>query len=224
MGDVGAGGGADQAGHAGIAEQVQHPHAGAGEGALAQPGPVGRLFRKKGQVAKAGEAGGEGHVAPSQRPFLARLPLEAPASGFFLVSGIEHRVGVVPRRRVQARRPQALGLGAHDAIGPVTLQLAAIAAVDQGVVVPGGGSRHHGVRRQKGCVRAHPFGIRGAGACGKAEAAICACASPWRGRPRRRETRRVCPSNDRPGPPCPWRLCDERRPRASRADAPRGWA
>ena len=49
MGHVGAGGGADQAGDAGVAEQVQDARlAGEAAHALVQPGPVGGLLREEG--------------------------------------------------------------------------------------------------------------------------------------------------------------------------------
>ena len=64
MGDRGAGGGADQAGDPGVAEQVQDARRfrlGADGGV--QPGPVGRLLGEEAQVAERGEAAEEGENA-----------------------------------------------------------------------------------------------------------------------------------------------------------------
>ncbi len=163
MGHRRAGGGRDQAGDAGIAEQVQDARRRRrGAQRLVEPFPVGRLLGKEGQMAKGGETPVEAHVAPLQRPGLGRLAGKAPAAGLVLIGGVEHRVGRRPDRLGLARTPQALRLRPHDAIGAVTLQLLPIAAVDQAVVGPAGGAQHDRRRGQDGMIgRTHGSALRG---------------------------------------------------------------
>ncbi len=129
--------GADEAGDAGVAEQVQHPRAVcAGLQTLLQPRPVGGLFRKDRQMAKGGEAAVKPDPVPAHRPGVSRLGAKPPVAGLVLIGGIEHRIGRGPGVGVQARRPKALGFGANQPIGAAAFQLLAVAAVDQAIVRP----------------------------------------------------------------------------------------
>ncbi|MND99911.1 hypothetical protein D3C80_923040 [compost metagenome] len=139
-------GGGGQAGHAGIAEQVQDLGLGQGADTRVQPFPVGRLLWEEGQVAEGGEAAHEAHVAPFQREGVdGAVGVEAPAAGvlFFLLR-IEDGVGALEGCRV-VRRPEALRLGSNDGVTAISLQLAAMPAVDQGVIRPA--SRDEGFGR-----------------------------------------------------------------------------
>ena len=158
MGDLGPGGGAGQAGDAGIAEQVEDPRArpvpaflDQGANAPVQPVPVGRLFGEEGQVAERGETAGEADVAPGEGEILDRATGEAPAAVVILVLRIEHGIGAGEGLGV-ARRPETLRFWPDHGEAAITLQLAPVAAVQQGVVGPaprdegfgrGGKNRRH---------------------------------------------------------------------------------
>ncbi|MNX79885.1 hypothetical protein D3C86_1115300 [compost metagenome] len=169
MGDVRARRRSSQAGHAGIAEQVQDLGLVQGADTGVQPFPVGRLFREEGQVPKRGEAPHEAHVAPLQREGVDRpMLVEAPATGIlFLLLRVEHGVGALKGVFI-VRFPEALRFGPDHGVAAVALQLASIAAVQQGVVGPASRDEGFGSGREN---RSHPALI-GAQAAARPASAI----------------------------------------------------
>ena len=77
------------------------------------------------------------HCALKRTSFQAR---ELPAATAVLVGAGDEFAVRIPLR--EARRPQRLPLGADEAVRAVTLELAAIAAVEQRVIRPAGALHH----------------------------------------------------------------------------------
>ncbi|MNS58409.1 hypothetical protein D3C72_913300 [compost metagenome] len=151
VGHVRASGGGGQAGHAGVAEQVQDLGLAQRADAGVHPLPVGRLLGEEGQVAERGEAAGEAHVAPFQREGVdGAVSVKAPAAGvlFFLLR-IEDGGGALEGRRI-ARRPEALRLGPDDGVAAIALQLATMTAVQQRIVGPASRDEGFGRGRENG--------------------------------------------------------------------------
>ncbi len=146
MGHLGPGRGRDQAGDAGVAEQVQEPDGPlGGADLLVDPTPVGRLLGEEAQVPEWSEAAEEAHLAPGQGELRLQRDGKAPAAAILLAVGIKGRLGGRPLVLRQARGPQALGLGPHHAEAAVALELAAAPGVEQLVIRPAGGA--HDARR-----------------------------------------------------------------------------
>ncbi len=145
MGDRPAGARGDETGDAGVAEQVQHSTAGrAVLKPRGEPFPVGRLFGEDAKVPKAAQPREERRLPPAHGPCLRHVVREAPSAGFVLVGRLEGRVGLRPSLRV-AGPPEGLRLGPRHRHVAVALQLAAFAAVDQGVVGPRLGAKRQGL-------------------------------------------------------------------------------
>ena len=99
--------------------------------------PVRRLLGKHADMAERGEAAEIVDAVMAHRPgFAERLFWKAPSAHAFLV-GIagEDRVGLPPFASRQRLLPDRLPLGPHDPVGAVLLELLAVAAVEQRVVV-----------------------------------------------------------------------------------------
>ena len=90
-------------------------------------------------MAERGEAAEIVDAVMAHRPGLAeRRFWKTPAAHAFLVGVAgEDRVGRVPLLGRQRSLPDRLALRPHDAVGPVLLQLLAVAAVEQRIVVAG---------------------------------------------------------------------------------------
>src|SRR5690606_17626304 len=87
------------------------------------------------KMAKGRALRGEFHLAPGERPALARhRPVEAPSAAAILVRSGNELAMRVPVR--QARAPQRLRLGPDEAIFAISLELAAMAGIDQPVIAP----------------------------------------------------------------------------------------
>src|SRR5581483_9866096 len=170
VGDVGSGPGRDERGDAGIGEEVQHlrPRLPARGDLAFEPVPVRRLLREDADMAEGGEAAEEPDAVIFERPGLAERALVAPAAvGIVVADAEEGRVGVIPVRGRQARRPQRLLLGADDPVPAVALELASVARIEEGVVGPAFGLQHHrraaGERGGGTPMRGGGNGVHGAG-------------------------------------------------------------
>jgi hypothetical protein len=157
VGDARPGGGADKAGHAGIAKQVEDARLilARFDGGLL-PRPVGGLFREEGQVTEGSEASVEFDAVIAQGPLLVRAAAERPAAAILiLVFGVENRVGLVPQVGI-FRRPPALRLWPNDQIVAIAFEFQPLAGVNQGIVAPRQGAQGQGRRADVGHALAIP--------------------------------------------------------------------
>ena len=145
MGYLGSGRGAGEAGDARVAKQVQDARLAQGPDPPVEPLPVGGLLGEEGEVAEGREPAGEAHVAPGQGEGVDRIAGKTPAAALVLVGRIEHGVGGVKGGRI-ARGPEALGFRPDHGEAAIAFQLAAVAAVQKGVIGPGAGDQ--GFRRR----------------------------------------------------------------------------
>ena len=142
MGHRRPGRGADQAGHAGVAEQVQHPWLRRLTCVLTRcfepcpSSPPARERRPGGGSWSADALNRACRPRPAARcraqaPFSRQRPSSSSSAGSNTASAASHA------SVRKARRPEALRLGAHNGEAAVALQLAPSPAVQQGVVAPG---------------------------------------------------------------------------------------
>ena len=91
MGDTGTGCRADQAGHSGIAKQIEDSGRISAQShvtthSLIDPGPVGGLLREEGQVPKGCQARLKPRLVPGQRPgFWGRAARKSPPASILLI-------------------------------------------------------------------------------------------------------------------------------------------
>src|SRR5688572_6238579 len=122
----------DQRGKPGIAEEVEERRALAHRRAgrlqpLAHKGPVRLLLRERADMAERGEAALKAYFSVPAGPRFGDAGPPLPAPGPFLVDVAgEDCVRPLPRRRVEAGRPDRLLLRAVERQRPKTLQLAAV--------------------------------------------------------------------------------------------------
>ena len=148
MDDFGAGGGAGERHHAGIAEQVQHFH-GASRGAdpVLRKSPVYGVFLEEAHVAEGGAARGEGQAVPAHRPGVDRAGGEDfPLAGAVLVRALGGEAGIrFPALHGFGRIPERLRVRADDGLAAEAFELLQVAAVEQGIVFPVIGDQQAGL-------------------------------------------------------------------------------
>src|SRR5215510_2717178 len=93
-----------------------------------------------------GEPAERGYAQHLDRPALRQLPLDAPAASLRLVllpvAALENGIGLAPQGRRECGLPHRLRLGTIDADAAEAFELAAVAAVEQGVVGKAGRGQH----------------------------------------------------------------------------------
>jgi hypothetical protein len=141
VGDVGAGLGCGQGGQAGVAEEVEHAQGMAGRARLAgDPVPVDGVLWKDAHLARLAGLNGEAQRIVAHFP-LGRYGTALLPAALLHAGRLEDCAGGVPVGTRQGRRPRSLRLRPDQRHRPEALQLAAVAAVQQLVVLPGGGGK-----------------------------------------------------------------------------------
>ena len=141
MGDLGAGGGGNQRGNAGIAEQVQDLDRTLRRfDDVLHPGPVDLLFGENPDVTEAGEATMKIDAEQLHRPGFAKRALgEAPAAHAVLISVAgEDGVHLLPMSGGKRPLPERLRFRTDDTMIAILLELLACAAVDEAEAAGGG--------------------------------------------------------------------------------------
>ena len=157
MDQLGPGFAQQKAADPGVAEQVQHFRVGR---SLAHEIPLRGHVGEEAEVAEGGQAGMEADLAAGQWPIARHLAVVLPAAAAILVAaGDEGGIGIPVRI---GRSPHRLGFGADDVDRAVAFEFLAVAAVDQGPIVPRfgdqGGEVGHAARASLPPIEARAMG------------------------------------------------------------------
>ena len=119
----------------GIAKQIHNLRRRASGKAIAHPAPHRCHVGEKAEMTKRRGLSGKTHVAPGERPAVARnIAVELPpATTFIIACRNELSVGIPTLKR---GTPKRLRFWPNETVSPITFKLATGPAVDQAVISP----------------------------------------------------------------------------------------